>query len=220
MKNKRIEAIAQLISNDQSVIDIGCDHGYLAMALRDKGNEKLIICCDEKIGPLNNAKSNLKYFDNILYYCTDGVKDIDKQVQVAVMAGMGHNTVIHIMNDSERYFRNCKKIIIQVNHTVSSLRRFLTENNYKIINEVMIKDYKYYEILVVENGKQQLSEKQIEYGPIFLKEKSDLFKEFYQHKLAKIEQIISQLDKDHKDKIELEKKRADIIEMLSNHNLS
>ena len=38
MKNKRIEAIAQLISNDQSVIDIGCDHGYLAMALRDKAN--------------------------------------------------------------------------------------------------------------------------------------------------------------------------------------
>lgn len=215
MNNKRIQTIANLIGNDKSVIDIGCDHGYLALALREKGNDQLIICCDEKIGPLNNAKSNLYKYDDIEYYCTDGVRNIDEQAQIAVLAGMGHNTVIHILSSSESYFRKCEKIIIQVNQIVEAMRRYLSENDYKITNEVLVKDYKYYEILVVENGKQHLTEREIEYGPIFLKDKNELFREFYQHKLDKLDSIISSLDKSHPDRIVLEKKREDIFNMLS-----
>ena len=77
MNNKRIEAISQLIDNDESVIDIGCDHGFLAKMLRIKGNNKLIICSDNKIGPLNNARNNLIGYDNINFELTDGVDNID-----------------------------------------------------------------------------------------------------------------------------------------------
>ena len=110
MNNKRIEAISQLIDNDESVIDIGCDHGFLAKMLRTKGNNKLIICSDNKIGPLNNARNNLIGYDNINFELTDGVDNIDTVCDVCVLAGMGHNTVISIIENNESYFRNCKKI--------------------------------------------------------------------------------------------------------------
>ena len=60
MISNRIKEIAKLIDNTSSFTDIGCDHGYLALEARKNGNENLIICSDNKIGPLNNAESNLK----------------------------------------------------------------------------------------------------------------------------------------------------------------
>ena len=130
MNNKRIEAISQLIDNDESVIDIGCDHGFLAKMLRTKGNNKLIICSDNKIGPLNNARNNLIGYDNINFELTDGVDNIDTVCDVCVLAGMGHNTVISIIENNESYFRNCKKIIIQVNSVVAQMRQYLSNHKF------------------------------------------------------------------------------------------
>ncbi|MDO4377579.1 MAG: class I SAM-dependent methyltransferase [Erysipelotrichia bacterium] len=214
MINKRIQAIAELIRNDSSVIDIGCDHGYLALQLRKQGNNNLIICCDEKKGPLENAKRNLQSFDNILFYCTDGVKDIYQQTDVAVIAGMGHNTVEHILQQSDNYFRNCKQIIIQVNQTVSSMRRFLMENNYRIVNEKIIEDYKFYEILCVENGRQELNAEQIEFGPILMKEKTETFRRYYQQKADYIRDILKDIGDNHPDRDILEKKLKMISKIL------
>ena len=146
MNNKRIEAISQLIDNDESVIDIGCDHGFLAKMLRIKGNNKLIICSDNKIGPLNNARNNLIGYDNINFELTDGVDNIDTVCDVCVLAGMGHNTVISIIENNENYFRNCKKIIIQVNSVVAQMRQYLSNHKFQIIDECMVYDYKYYQM--------------------------------------------------------------------------
>ncbi len=214
MINKRIQAIAELIRNDSSVIDIGCDHGYLALQLRKQRNNNLIICCDEKQGPLENAKRNLQGFDNILFYCTDGVKDIHQQADVAVIAGMGHNTVEHILQQSDNYFRNCKQIIIQVNQTVSLMRRYLTENNYRIVNEKIIEDYKFYEILCVENGRQVLNDEQIEFGPILMREKNETFIRYYRQKVDYMQGILKDIGENHPDRDILEKKVEMISKML------
>lgn len=219
MINKRIRAIAQLIENDKSVIDIGCDHGYLAKQLRIQGNNNLIICCDEKIGPLNNAKSNLEKYDNIDFFCTDGVENIQKQADVAVMAGMGHHTVEHIMLSSESYFRNCKKIIIQVNQTVSLMRKFLMKNNYSIVDEIIIKDYKYYEILCIENGKQYLTAEQIEFGPILMQKNNDIFRQYYLDQIKHIDIIQKNMDINHPDRKQLDDRKEMIYKMLSSNSL-
>ena len=179
MNNKRIEAISQLIDNDESVIDIGCDHGFLAKMLRIKGNNKLIICSDNKIGPLNNARNNLIGYDNIYFELTDGVDNIDTVCDVCVLAGMGHNTVISIIENNESYFRNCKKIIIQVNSVVAQMRQYLSNHKFQIIDECMVYDYKYYQIMVVKTGQQQLNELQIEFGPVLLEKKGDVFLQCY-----------------------------------------
>ena len=180
MNNKRIEAISQLIDNDESVIDIGCDHGFLAKMLRTKGNNKLIICSDNKLGPLNNARNNLIGYDNINFELTDGVDNIDTVCDVCVLAGMGHNTVISIIENNENYFRNCKKIIIQVNSVVAQMRQYLSNHKFQIIDECMVYDYKYYQIMVVKTGQQQLNELQIEFGPVLLENKGEVFLQCYQ----------------------------------------
>lgn len=214
MNNKRIEAISQLIDNDESVIDIGCDHGFLAKMLRTKGNNKLIICSDNKIGPLNNARNNLIGYDNINFELTDGVDNIDTVCDVCVLAGMGHNTVISIIENNENYFRNCKKIIIQVNSVVAQMRQYLSNNKFQIIDECMVYDYKYYQIMVVKSGQQQLNELQIEFGPVLLEKKGEVFLQCYQKQLSHFQSLLSTLPENHPDRSQLNKKIEQIKSVL------
>lgn len=214
MNNKRIEAISQLIDNDESVIDIGCDHGFLAKMLRIKGNNKLIICSDNKIGPLNNARNNLIGYDNINFELTDGVDNIDTVCDVCVLAGMGHNTVISIIENNENYFRNCKKIIIQVNSVVAQMRQYLSNHKFQIIDECMVYDYKYYQIMVVKSGQQQLNELQIEFGPVLLEKKGDVFLQCYQKQLSHFQSLLSTLPENHPDRSQLSKKIEQIKSVL------
>ena len=214
MNNKRIEAISQLIDNDESVIDIGCDHGFLAKMLRIKGNNKLIICSDNKIGPLNNARNNLIGYDNIHFELTDGVDNIDTVCDVCVLAGMGHNTVISIIENNESYFRNCKKIIIQVNSVVAQMRQYLSNHKFQIIDECMVYDYKYYQIMVVKSGQQQLNELQIEFGPILLEKKGEVFLQCYQKQLSHFQSLLSSLPENHPDRSQLSKKIEQIKSVL------
>ena len=214
MNNKRIEAISQLIDNDESVIDIGCDHGFLAKMLRTKGNNKLIICSDNKIGPLNNARNNLIGYDNIYFELTDGVDNIDTVCDVCVLAGMGHNTVISIIENNENYFRNCKKIIIQVNSVVAQMRQYLSNHKFQIIDECMVYDYKYYQIMVVKSGQQQLNELQIEFGPVLLEKKGDVFLQCYQKQLSHFQSLLSTLPENHPDRSQLSKKIEQIKSVL------
>ena len=214
MNNKRIEAISQLIDNDESVIDIGCDHGFLAKMLRTKGNNKLIICSDNKIGPLNNARNNLIGYDNIYFELTDGVDNIDTVCDVCVLAGMGHNTVISIIENNENYFRNCKKIIIQVNSVVAQMRQYLSNHKFQIIDECMVYDYKYYQIMVVKTGQQQLNELQIEFGPVLLEKKGEVFLQCYQKQLNHFQSLLSTLPEKHPDRSQLSKKIEQIKSVL------
>lgn len=214
MNNKRIEAISQLIDNDESVIDIGCDHGFLAKMLRIKGNNKLIICSDNKIGPLNNARNNLIGYDNINFELTDGVDNIDTVCDVCVLAGMGHNTVISIIENNENYFRNCKKIIIQVNSVVAQMRQYLSNHKFQIIDECMVYDYKYYQIMVVKSGQQQLNELQIEFGPVLLEKKGEVFLQCYQKQLNHFQSLLSTLPENHPDRSQLSKKIEQIKSVL------
>ena len=214
MNNKRIEAISQLIDNDESVIDIGCDHGFLAKMLRTKGNNKLIICSDNKIGPLNNARNNLIGYDNINFELTDGVDNIDTVCDVCVLAGMGHNTVISIIENNENYFRNCKKIIIQVNSVVAQMRQYLSNHKFQIIDECMVYDYKYYQIMVVKTGQQQLNELQIEFGPVLLEKKGEVFLQCYQKQLSYLQSLLSTLPENHPDRSQLSKKIEQIKSVL------
>lgn len=214
MNNKRIEAISQLIDNDESVIDIGCDHGFLAKMLRTKGNNKLIICSDNKIGPLNNARNNLIGYDNIYFELTNGVDNIDTVCDVCVLAGMGHNTVISIIENNESYFRNCKKIIIQVNSVVAQMRQYLSNHKFQIIDECMVYDYKYYQIMVVKTGQQQLNELQIEFGPVLLEKKGEVFLQCYQKQLNHFQSLLSSLPENHPDRSQLSKKIEQIKSVL------
>ncbi|MBR5049257.1 MAG: SAM-dependent methyltransferase [Erysipelotrichaceae bacterium] len=199
MISKRIRFIASLIRKDESVLDIGCDHGFLALMLRVNGNSEKIICADNKIGPLNNARKNLAGYENIDFVLSNGAQKVTEPVNVVVMSGLGYHNVTRIITSSPQYFDSVSRLIIQINTCVDQLRSWLTANGFMIVAEDIIKDYRYYQILTVEKGEQQLSELEIRYGPFLLASHSPVFCEHIRSQIDKKRQILEGIEKSNPD---------------------
>ena len=200
MISKRIRTIASLIGPDENVLDVGTDHAFLPVVLKKSGHRGLVRASELRKGPRANALKNLQEsgIDDVEVYLTDGVRGIDFPADTVVIAGMGYGTVTGIISESRGYFQD-KKIIIQINHEVDRLRRWLMENGFMIEDELMIKDYKYYEILIVREGEMKLDEMQIRFGPVLLTEQSRTFRDCYDQRIEKLEAIIKTLPENHED---------------------
>lgn len=173
---KRIEELVNLIEPYKIIADIGCDHGYLIKMAFDKDIINKAYAIDNKKGPLNNAKNVLSGYKNITFLLSDGLDDLQDDTEVIVLAGMGGNLITNILEKGLNKLDTIKRIIIEANRNSEQVREFAIHNNLKIVFEKIIEeDSIYYEIIVLQKGLQELSSKEIKYGPILLKEKSELF---------------------------------------------
>lgn len=183
---KRLEQIVNYINKNDIVADIGCDHGYLLKMAINKNNISKCYAIDNKQGPLNNAKNNLQCFQNVNYILSDGLKNVNlNDINCAVIAGMGGVLINKIIDDSIDKFKLINKIILAPNRNMDKVREYLSNNNFKIVDEcILYEDEKFYEIIVVTNGNKILTKKEIMFGPILLQKKDNIFlkkwNEYYQ----------------------------------------
>ena len=216
MISRRIKTLASLIDREERVLDVGCDHAFLAVWLKKNGHSGPIACTELREGPRQNALRNLREngIEDVQVWLTYGVENVDFDADVIVMAGMGFTTVTKIISGRPEYF-NGKRIIIQINTEVDKLRRWLMSNGFRIDDETIIRDYKYYEILTVSTGEMQLDEQQIRFGPCLLQQKSDVFVECYEKRIAKLETIRDSLPENHPDLPRIQEQIEEIKKVLN-----
>ena len=90
MKSKRLLAIASFIEKNDSVLDLGCDHGYLAIYLKKNNLCKNVIASDISSNALDIANNNIKKYQvDIKTYLSDGLNNINDFYDTIVIAGMG-----------------------------------------------------------------------------------------------------------------------------------
>lgn len=191
MLSKRLLKIAELIDENKVVYDVGTDHGLLPCFLVLNKNCPKVYACDNKIGPLNKAKANIEKYElegKVIPVLSSGIDDIKDDVNIITTAGMGFFSVKDIFEgkDLSKY----DKIIVQVNKDTNLLRKWISDHNYSIIDECIVYDDFYYEIVVFNANKgPKLSDLELKYGPINLRDKTDTFKEYLAYiglKLASI----------------------------------
>ena len=134
MLSIRLEAVASLITTD-SVIDVGCDHGYLDIYLTLKGIK--CLATDVSKNALNAAIANFKKYNlDIPTLCTDGLNNIDiKKNDTIVISGMGTDTIIKILNKNIN-----NDLVISSNNHLERLRRFIVSIGYYISSEIFVID--------------------------------------------------------------------------------
>ncbi len=191
MLSKRLLEIAKLINKNETVYDVGTDHALLPCFLIENDIAKKVYASDNKEGPLNAAKENIKlrgYEDRIVTVLADGLDKCPTDVDVVTISGMGYHTVEHIFEgkDLSRY----KRLIVQINKHPEMLRQYISDHEYTILDEVIVKDDFWYEIIVfnTEKGKK-LDKREIEYGPLNCKRSLPEFKEYLQFMKKKYEKI-------------------------------
>lgn len=184
MLSKRLLEISKLIDKNEVVYDVGSDHGLLPCFLVLEGITQKAYASDNKEGPLNRAKENIKRFnltDKVIPVLADGIEKISKDVNVITIAGMGFYTVKHILEDKD--LSTYRKVIVQVNKNVKELRQFISDRGFTILEERVVYDEFYYEIVVFNILPHKPYEAlEIEYGPINLKKREQVFIDYLNFK--------------------------------------
>jgi len=144
--SNRLLACAGFVAPGERVADIGCDHGYLSIHLLSNGIASSVIASDVKQQPLQSAIHNsVKYGvrDKISFYLSDGVRNIPRDFDSLVCAGMGGDTMIHILS-SAPWLRNSRyRLILQCQSKTAMLRRYLSQEGWRITEESVLRDGKF-----------------------------------------------------------------------------
>ena len=213
----RLKSIASLIETCNTIADIGTDHGYLPIYLIQTGICQKAIASDVAIGPLSKAIENIdKYELNDVISTTlcSGLNKIPSNVDTVIMAGMGANLIIDIINEAPFKYET---YILQANLNVDQLRKYLSENNFIIVDELVAFDNKkFYEILKVKQGHQSLTEAQIKYGPINLFNKSPLFVKKWENVINTYKRILNDFKGSESEQKRLNDEIDEITNMLNN----
>lgn len=139
----RLLACCNFIAPGDRVADIGCDHGYLGIYLLKNNIASAVIASDINQGPLQSAVRNSEKFgvrDRMSFHLSDGVKDIPRDFDVLVCAGMGGDTIVSILSDAPWLKSSQYRLILQCQSKTPMLRRFLSENGWRITEESVLRD--------------------------------------------------------------------------------
>lgn len=188
----RLQAIADLVPFDSTILDVGTDHGYLPIYLALTGKCFRAYASDLRKEPLALAIKNIKAYNletKIIPILCDGIANNIKDANVLIIAGMGKDNVINILEKAD--LKPFKKLILQVNKKASLLRAYLAKKRYLISDEKVVYDGKrYYEIIVVEPHKIGFYNNfEILFGPQLLKNNSPLTKKYWEELVNKWQTI-------------------------------
>ena len=165
MISQRLLKIASLIDKDDIVVDVGCDHGYLAIYLKENNLCKRVYASDISINALNYARKNIQKKDlDIKTFVSDGLNDINVSFNTVVLAGMGTSTILSILKNK----KIPNKLVIASNNEYYKLRKNINEMGYKINKELVVfENNHYYIILECIKGLQKLSYSDLKFGISF-----------------------------------------------------
>lgn len=176
MISKRLLKIASLINKDDVIYDVGTDHGLLPCFLMENNLCKKAYAIDDKQGPLDNCIENIKIHNlegKVIPKLSNGIDDIEDDVTTVIIAGMGFYTLKEILDNKDL---SNKRFIIQINKNIYEFRKYISDHNYKIINEEIVFDDFFYTIIEFTSEKgEKLSFEELHYGPILIKNKSEDF---------------------------------------------
>ena len=181
--SERLLACAGFIAPGERVADIGCDHGYLGIHLLKSGIASSMIEADINEGPLQSALHNAHKYgvaDKMTFYLSDGVRNIPRDFDSLVCAGMGADTMMHIL-DSAPWLRDSHyRLILQCQSKRPELRKYLYANGFRITRETLAQDGRFiYPITeVVYDPAEPLSPAQYHITPMLLADGSALLPAF------------------------------------------
>lgn len=200
MLSKRLLEIAKLVTTE-SVIDVGCDHGYLDIYLTKAGIRCLATDISEP--SLNKAILNFKKNNLVIdTKLTDGLNGIDiKNTDTIIISGMGTDTIIKILNKSI----DCDLIIASNNH-LEKLRRYVVSLGYYIdCEKFVMENNKPYIIIKFKKGYRSYNDMDYVIGT--LKDPS-----YFEYLISKYTHILKNLPPSYSDKIKYYKNLINFLE--------
>ena len=193
----RLQACCGFIKPGDRVADIGCDHGYLSIYLLKNGIASSAYACDVAEGPLQSARRNAVKFgvsEKISFHLSDGVKNVPRDFDALVCAGMGGDTMVSILEAAPWLKDSRYRLVLQCQSKRELLRQYLSDNGWHIAEESVLRDGRFlYTVMDVryDPAAKRLTLGQTWFSPAMLVNPSQETKEYYERVLFSLNRAIT-----------------------------
>lgn len=220
--SKRLQTIADFVKKNSVVADIGTDHAHIPIYLIENNIIDKAYACDINKGPLEKAKENIANFGvskNIVLRLSNGLdKMSNKEVDTIIIAGMGGELIIDILNRGKSFFDKKNTFILSPHTKTDEVRDYLIRKGFTIIKENMcIDEGKFYTVIEVRYTGNTVvySEAELLYGKYLIENKHPVLLRFLKKEEEKYISILSNTGLNEDRKKEL-RHRLDIIKETMN----
>lgn len=206
--SNRINHIIRMCNFIDTIIDVGCDHGYISINLIRENKCKKCYAVDINRLPLLNAEKNIKN-NNLEFYIQciqsngfDFLDEVSENIG-SVIAGMGGSTIANILQKNMSKIYKMDYILIQPNSYAKDIRKFLVNKKIHIEKEdVIFSEGVYYEYILIFPKLQGVLSK--EYQNFLLEFGYDIstcvmdnidgkYNEFILYKIRKYEKVLLEM---------------------------
>lgn len=202
--SRRLQSLVDMVSQGKSVVDVGCDHGFVSIYLVQHGISPKVLAMDVRKGPLSRAQEHIAEYglDNYIETrLSDGLLEYRMgEAQSLVCAGMGGKLMMKILKDSEEKARSLEELILQPQSELPAFRKFLHAEGYVTLDEnILCEEGKYYFVFKVRYDKEAVSAKESQnddmrvlyekYGRLLLERKHPVLKEYLEYMQKTVGQI-------------------------------
>lgn len=193
---KRLQIIFDNIPTCPSFADIGCDHGFIAQKMIESGKCNCVTVSDISPDSLEKAKKLLKKFidlGQVTAICTNGLLGIDPLVNTVLIAGMGGEEIIKILNSSNFL---PPVLVLQPMKNTPKVRSALFDLGYAINKDFIFYDKnKYYNLLVCKLGDfcEPYSSLELTFGRDNLKTLSSDFLNYLQKEIEVMQNVLERV---------------------------
>ncbi|WP_099974809.1 tRNA (adenine(22)-N(1))-methyltransferase [Lactobacillus terrae] len=202
--SNRLKAVYDMVDPESRVADIGSDHAYIPIELVQNNIIDFAIAGEVVEGPMNISKQHVENFglsNKIQVRLGNGLDVIlgPDLIDTVIIAGMGGILIENILSKStSEQLENVKNLILQPNIGEPLVRKWLSDNNFEIIDENIInEDNHTYEIIKAKKIKSPkiLSESELLMGPILSKTKKEAFIAKWSRKLESYEKSLKNIQR-------------------------
>ncbi len=208
--SKRLELVASFVEEGSCIADVGTDHGYIPIALVERGTAQRAVAMDLREGPLQRAREHIcqaGLSDRIETRLSDGLASLKSgEADTVVIAGMGGSLVIHILEEGRRFWGEMKRFILSPQSDLELVRSYLEASGFSTVDEAMTEeDGKYYTVMAVRMEDQKALGREagaipaaarqagLRYGRCLIDKKDPVLAEYLEREAGRIRSVLSRL---------------------------
>lgn len=142
---ERLQAVADMVKNGSTVVDVGCDHGYIPAYLVENKICDNVFACDINEAPLNSCRllvSQTIYENKIKCILSNGLENVPEAYDTVIIAGMGGELISDILEKSD-YVKQCSLILNPMSHS-ETVRKWLYTNGFSIDKDIIVAESKHH----------------------------------------------------------------------------
>ncbi|MBQ8004679.1 MAG: SAM-dependent methyltransferase [Oscillospiraceae bacterium] len=146
----RLLCVAEAIPPCRTLVDCGCDHGYVSIYAAKKNKAMHITASDINRGPLDNAEREILaegLADRIKTVLTDGLDGIAPH-DCVVIAGMGGEMIADIISRAEWTKDKCT-LVLQPMTRAEVLRGYLFREGFSVTDEKIVAEGRHIYCVIV-----------------------------------------------------------------------